>query len=86
MNRDVFLAILALDSYNRGYGVRIRGLEESGHLGSATIRTFEDGEQEGWQDAGFYAIAYDWNGETIISYRGTDHLNPFDDSAKGLEF
>ena len=22
--------------------------------------------------AGFYAIAYNWNGETIISYRGTN--------------
>jgi hypothetical protein len=24
--------------------------------------------------AGFYAIAYNWNGETVISYRGTDRL------------
>ena len=25
-------------------------------------------------NAGFYAIAYDWNGETVISFRGTDGL------------
>ncbi len=24
--------------------------------------------------ADFYAIAYEWGGETIISYRGTDNL------------
>ena len=27
------------------------------------------------QRSGFYALAYDWNGEKIVSYRGTDGLN-----------
>lgn len=73
MNHDLFLSILAMDSYNRGYGVAITGLEESGDLGNATVRNFQVGEQDGWSAAGFYALAYNWNGETIISYRGTDN-------------
>jgi hypothetical protein len=80
MNRDVFLSLLALDAYNRGEGAALNGLTESGAIGTATIREFQPGEQEGWEAAGFYAIAYDWNGETVISYRGTnfpnDPLNP----------
>jgi hypothetical protein len=76
MNRDLFLAILAMDSYNRGYDVGIESLDESGQIGSATIREFLVDEQDGWQSAGFYALAYEWNGETIISIRGTDNLDP----------
>ena len=67
MNRDVFLSLLALDSYNRGYGANVGNLPESGRIGSANIREFEADEQDGWRAAGFYAIAYEWNGETIIS-------------------
>lgn len=26
-----------------------------------------------WQPAGFYAVAYEWQGQTVISYRGTDN-------------
>ena len=87
MNRDLFLAILALDSYNRGYGVNVRGLSESGKLGQAILREPGDGEQEGWQSAGFYASAYqfpvgyvDGLTGTVISYRGTNfniNWNPF---------
>jgi hypothetical protein len=79
MNRDLFLAILAMDSYNRGYGAGISGLNENGDIGNATIRVFSVDEQDGWQAAGFYAIAYDMTGvagftadERVISYRGTD--------------
>ncbi len=72
MDREVFLSLLALDSYNRGYGANVGSLAESGGIGTATIRPFEPGEQDGWEAAGFYAIAYDWNGETVISYRGTN--------------
>ena len=73
MNRDLFLAILSMDSYNRGYDVGLKGLDEAGSIGTATIRTFRPGEKDGWQAAGFYAIAYNWNGETVIAYRGTPH-------------
>ena len=80
MDRNLFLSILALDSYNRGYGERLRitpsgGTDVGKHLGLAQINQQSDVEtgQPGVQ-AGFYAIAYDWNGEKIISYRGTDDL------------
>jgi hypothetical protein len=79
MNRDLFLAILSMDSYNRGYGASIRDLNETGKIGNASIREFKIGEKQGWQSAGFYAIAYDMSGvsgfaegERVISYRGTD--------------
>ncbi|KUO51367.1 MAG: hypothetical protein APF82_11020 [Sphingomonadales bacterium BRH_c42] len=78
MDREVFLSLLALDSYNRGYNAAVGDLDESGSIGTATIRPFEPDEQDGWQAAGFYAVAYEWNGETVISYRGTnDLLDPF---------
>ena len=35
MNRDLFLAILSMDSYQRGYDVQLRGLSESGNIGNA---------------------------------------------------
>ncbi|MGB7373243.1 hypothetical protein [Pontixanthobacter sp.] len=78
MNSDVFLSLLALDSYNRGYGANVGGLSESGSIGNASIITRAeifgneaDAVLQSWQAAGFYAIAYEWQGETIISYRGT---------------
>ena len=72
MNEEVFLSLLALDAYNRGFDPGLSGLPESGLIGTAAIREFQPGEQEGWEEAGFYAIAYEWNDETIISYRGTN--------------
>ena len=75
MNRDLMLAILSMDSYNRGYGNGIKGLLESGAVGSASIRPFGINEQNGWEAAGFYAIAYDWNGEKVIAYRGTNDFS-----------
>jgi len=89
MNQDVFLSLLALDAYNRGYGrnVFVNGSatnEAEGGLkiGNATV-LIDANDPEGLaRAAGFYAIAYDWNGETVISYRGTnfpnDPLNPTD--------
>lgn len=81
MDRKVFLALLSLDSYNRGYGARIDNLSESGSIGHASILTTPASETENWEDAGFYAIAYNWNGEKIISYRGTDNLTNISDPA-----
>ncbi|MCL4673892.1 MAG: hypothetical protein KJZ64_13395 [Sphingomonadaceae bacterium] len=79
MNRDVFLSLLALDAYNRGYGANVGGLPESGEIGDASITTRQEifGDDaaailQNWQAAGFYAIAYDWNGERVISFRGTN--------------
>lgn len=76
MNRDLFLSILSMDSYNRGYAQRVNGLSDSGMIGTASILSQSD-IRLGFAavNAGFYALSYDYNGETIVSYRGTDGLN-----------
>ncbi len=78
MNRDLFLSILAMDSYNRGYSVGIADLDFNPNvtkLGNATLLDDAIGQLDEADvlSAGFYAMAYNWNGETIISYRGTDN-------------
>ena len=77
---ELMYAILSMDSYNRGYntGINLTGSQ----VGTATIRTdstreFRDPTADPQaptpdEVAGFYAAAYEWNSETIISYRGTD--------------
>lgn len=79
MNRDVLLSLLALDSYNRGYGQNLltnkgdstQGQDEIGRkIGHASI--IADDISGFAQAAGFYAIAYQLGSETIISYRGTN--------------
>jgi hypothetical protein len=86
LSNDLFLAILAMDSYNRGYDAGLSGLGGEGFgIGAATIakdaeQLLNAGEAEA---AGFYAVAYQWNGETVISYRGTDNPNPL---AEGSDF
>jgi hypothetical protein len=89
MNRDLFLAILSMDSYNRGYGQGISGLAESGSIGNATITrrvdiygNNSDAVFQTWQAASFYALAYDLTGSgiagltgTVIAYRGSDYLD-----------
>ena len=85
---DLMYAILALDSYNRGYGAGINKLEEVGS--KAKIGTFsivQNISQAGWEAKGFYALAYrNSSGETIISYRGTDanFVNPFGSEGSDL--
>jgi hypothetical protein len=81
LNRDLFLAILSMDSYNRGYGVGVKKLSETGTLGGATLLAATAEQQRGWQAAGFYALAYDMTGvsgfaagERVISYRGSDNI------------
>ncbi|MFM9973084.1 MAG: hypothetical protein ACKVON_00745 [Beijerinckiaceae bacterium] len=74
ISRDLFLSILALDSYNRGYGAGTVI-----NVGNAPIRLgnaeFIDSRgTAAAADRGFYGIAYSWNGEKVISYRGTDNF------------
>jgi len=73
---DLMLAILAMDSYNRGYGERIDGLGGLGsEIGNATLITDSEATAEtssSARDLSFYAAAYAYDGETIISNRGTD--------------
>ena len=79
-NPDLMKAILSMDAYNRGYnpGIVLSGTK----IGSALINTdsFSFGTKivngqtvRKDQAEGFYALAYKLsNGETVISYRGTD--------------
>ena len=77
MNRELFSAILAMDAYNRGYGVGVDQLAASGQLGNATIR-FDSFNLGGVpsnrvdQSAGFYAIAYDVSGVDGFSATSND--------------
>lgn len=67
-------AILAMDSYNRGYNEGIVGLGGIGsQIGNATVlqqSNVNAGSEE--FTAGFYAVAYNFGGQTVISYRGTE--------------
>jgi hypothetical protein len=96
MNRDLFLAILSMDSYNRGYGQGISGLAAPELNSDGTPRTIIkignatlNGDSirllgPDAQLSGFYAIAYNWNGERVISYRGTDNLSVLTDSSNDI--
>jgi hypothetical protein len=84
ISRDLFLSILALDFYNRGYGAgkTIIGNDALGtKLGTAEIIKRSGSADPA--DKGFYGIAYSWNGEKIISYRGTDNYGFSNDPVAG---
>jgi Protein of unknown function (DUF2974) len=69
---ELLLAILAMDSYNRGYGAGIdHGLDK---IGTATFSQESDTDSASQEVAtGFYAASYNLaDGTTVISYRGTD--------------
>lgn len=82
ISKDLFLAILSMDSYNQGYG---EGLKHGKtQIGSATFKV--DDTSDAAQAAGFYAIAHDVKASgvegidsdtKVISYRGTArHQSP----------
>ncbi|HNP84196.1 MAG TPA: calcium-binding protein [Nitrospira sp.] len=78
MNNLLMKSILAMDSYNRGYDEVIP--LQGNQIGSALIlmdsgvfRNPDTTRQD--DDISFYAIAYNYNGEKIISYRGTDNFD-----------
>lgn len=89
MNPILMNAILSMDSYNRGYGQAIN--VTGSQVGNAQIlKTTVNGvvvdldsgiirdpvtNSRLDDDISFYAIAYDYNGGTVISYRGTDDLS-----------
>ncbi len=90
ISKDLLLAILSMDAYNRGYEPGISGLGGSGSvIGTATMG---DGSEilvdnQGNpidQAADFYAVAYtDASHGNIIAYRGTD---TFDDEVLAVDY
>ena len=89
ISKDLFLAILSMDAYNRDYDAGISGLGEKGErignavlLDDSDVLVDENGDRID-QAAGFYAISYTIegngvdglsSGDTVISFRGTDVL------------
>jgi hypothetical protein len=64
------LSLLAPDAYNREYDENL--VVEGPRIGEAEILTRQSFNLDqqvflDWQAADFYAIAYEWNGETIFS-------------------
>ena len=79
MDDKLFNAILAMDSYNRGYNARIRfGLDPLNstavdgvtQIGNAVVYRSQNDQPA--KDIGFYAIAYYYASQVTIAYRGTD--------------
>ena len=75
MNSELMKAILAMDSYNRGYdpGIKFGNLAEDSEaingitkIGNAVVHRSQNSVEA--KNVGFYAIAYDYNGEKVISY------------------
>lgn len=72
MERNLIMAVLAIDAYNQGYNP---GLATVGaQIGNATVTKATQDTDVQSVSASFAAVAYNFNGETIISYRGTDDI------------
>ena len=84
-SKDLLLAILAMDSYNQGYGKRIdHGKTQIGNATKKTDSTlvFTDPNADPKdtppdEAAGFYAVSYTTPYGKVISYRGTDDFSSF---------
>jgi Ca2+-binding RTX toxin-like protein len=79
VSNELLLSILAMDAYNRGYDPGILLDANASGIGTATIRA-DSTSVLGFDvtsGAGFYALSYTWNGQTVISYRGTDNIDAF---------
>ena len=75
ITKELMTAILSMDAYNQGYGVGINNVGPQ--IGDATIAMQSDTIPGNLPfQSGFYAVAYTYNGQTIISYRGTDNAAP----------
>ncbi|MFC5736511.1 hypothetical protein [Sinirhodobacter huangdaonensis] len=89
ISKELLLAILSMDSYNRGYGAGVNSDGESvgdAHLSIDSEAVFKDPEAAPEESspaktAGFYALAYsidatgpeDLANKTVLAYRGTDN-------------
>ena len=85
MDSELLKAILSLDVYNRGYLPDLFLGEFSDSIGTkiGNAEIYRNGGGAEAQSKGFYAAAYSYEGETIISYRGTDELVDLDDPIIG---
>jgi hypothetical protein len=85
MSPELFMAILSMDSYNRGYDEGIVGLGGVGSLVGVAEIISQSNVSIGSEDrtVGFYASAYTLTadvdtlsaGTIVISYRGTDNYS-----------
>ncbi|MDR4487071.1 MAG: hypothetical protein R3B83_06045 [Nitrospirales bacterium] len=80
ISQELMYAILAMDSYDREYNPGI--LLSGSNIGTASIGS-EELLPAASQSAGFYAVAYQWNDDSIISYRGTDNPGLWADDIAG---
>ena len=72
ISKDLLLAILSMDAYNRGYNPGIADLSDTvgTQIGTATISNRSSSLANSPEvAAGFYAVAYAWNGDTIMASR-----------------
>src|SRR6056297_311237 len=84
ISKDLFLAILAMDSYNRGYapGIEVEG-DKIGFASIGQDSSSLAGPVNLAEDNGFYAISYSMDqsehdiasGTQILSFRGTDNVS-----------
>jgi hypothetical protein len=63
ISKDLFLSILSMDAYNRGYNPGMAGLSQSGQIGNATIGLnsavlLDANGNRLDQPASFYGLAY----------------------------
>ena len=78
ISEKLMMSLFALDAYSRSKNdddlkddVRLFGLGSDGSvLGDATIVATEN-----VPGSSFVAVAYSWNGKTVLSFRGTDAAN-----------
>ena len=74
ISNELFMAILSMDTYNRGYNPGINGLSNSQgtKIGNATLEAVGVDPNGVAQANSFYAQSYTWNGQIVVAYRGTD--------------
>jgi len=75
ISNELMYAILSMDSYNQGYNPGISGVGNAVGLATKVSDSSvldASGNSDIAQAAGFYASAYSYKEETVISYRGTD--------------
>ena len=69
MSNRLFAPILAMDSCNKFYPANL-AIKENYTIGKALIRQNVNIEQASWEASEFFSLAYYWNGQNIIRYRG----------------